>query len=76
MAGKEAIPVKFNSVWFDYFRTMGTRILKGRDFSSVDGPSGPKVALINETMAQRYRPNDDPVGKHLRVDGKDSRSLE
>ena len=69
--GQEAIPVKFNSVWFDYFRTMGTRILKGRDFSSVDGPSGPKVVLINETMAQRYWPNDDPVGKHLRVDGKD-----
>jgi predicted permease len=69
--GQQAIPVKFNSVGLGYFRMMGTRILKGRDFSSADGPSGPKVALINQIMAQRYWPNEDPVGKHLQVDGKD-----
>ena len=69
--GQESIYIKFNAVGLGYFQTMGTRILEGRDFGAVDGPSGPRVALIDETMALRFWAKDDPVGKHLRVDGKD-----
>ena len=69
--GQESIDILFNAVGPGYFRMMGTRILEGRDFSEVDGPSGPRVALIDENMAHRFWPKDDPVGKHLRVEGID-----
>jgi len=69
--GQESLNIKFNAVGLDYFRTMGTRILEGRDFSKVDQPSAPPVVLIDETMARRFWPKEDPVGKYVRVDGKD-----
>ena len=69
--GQETINIKFNAVGPGYFRMMGTRILEGRDFGGVDGPTGPRVVVIDETMAHRYWPKNDPIGKHLRVDGND-----
>ncbi len=69
--GQESIYIKFNAVGLGYFQTMGTRILEGRDFSAADQPSGPLVVLIDQTMAHRFWPKDDPIGKHVRVDEKD-----
>jgi len=50
----------------NYFRTMGIPLLKGRDIGSADQDQAPPVALINETLAQRYWPLEDPIGKHFR----------
>jgi len=52
----------------DYFQTVGGRILLGRDMDRRDGPGAPKVAIINEAMAQHYFPGQNPVGRHFVMD--------
>jgi predicted permease len=69
--GQETVAVKFNAVGPDYFQTVGTRILKGRQFSSGDSANAPKVVLISATMARRFWPNQDPIGHNLRIEKKD-----
>ena len=49
----------------NYFATMGIPLLRGRDFSASDNSSAPQVAIINQTMAQRFWPNQAAVGKRL-----------
>jgi predicted permease len=49
-----------------YFRTMNTRILRGREFEPSDVNGTTFVAVINETMAKRYWPGMDPIGRRLR----------
>ena len=49
----------------NYFATMGIPLLRGRDFSSADNPSAQPVAIINQTMAQRFWPNQSAVGKSV-----------
>jgi hypothetical protein len=48
-----------------YFQTLGVPLLRGRDFSPQDGPGAPRVMIINELMAQRFWPGQDPIGKHV-----------
>jgi len=50
---------------------MGTPILRGRTFSGLETRSGPGSILINETMARRFWPNQDPLGKHIQVLNKE-----
>jgi predicted permease len=49
-----------------YFRAAGIPLLRGRDFTEMDGAEAPLVAIVNHTLAQRYWPGQDPVGKRLR----------
>lgn len=53
----------------NYFLTMGIPILKGRSFGDQDKEGAPPVVIINETLAQTHWPNQDPIGKRIRVDG-------
>ncbi|MBI4664610.1 MAG: ABC transporter permease [Verrucomicrobia bacterium] len=55
-----------NRVDPEYFRTMGTRLLRGRVFTEHDNESAPKVAVINTLMAERLWPGQDPLGKRFR----------
>lgn len=48
-----------------YFETMGTPLLRGRVFSENDTAAGQPVAIVNETTAKRYWPEQDPIGKHI-----------
>jgi len=50
----------------DYFPVMRIPLLRGRFFSDRDAPSSPKVAIISDTLARRYFPNQDPLGKEMR----------
>ena len=50
-----------------YLRTMGIALKEGRDFTSADGPDSQGVVLINETLARRYWPGEDPVGKQIKL---------
>jgi predicted permease len=51
----------------EYFATLGTRILRGRGISFDDRANAPPVVVVNETMAQRLWPGEDPLGKQMRV---------
>ncbi|HXN17986.1 MAG TPA: ABC transporter permease [Candidatus Binatus sp.] len=53
------------SVSPDYFRVMGIPLLSGRLFNQQDIASAPAVTLISKAFAQRYFPNQDPIGKRL-----------
>src|SRR2546426_4041198 len=48
-----------------YFETIGTRVLRGRVIEERDRPGGLNVAIINETFARRFFPNEDPIGQHF-----------
>jgi predicted permease len=69
--GQQSVAVRFNAVGPDYFQTVGTRILKGRHFTSGDSANSPKVVLVSETMARRFWADRDPIGHTLRVEKKD-----
>jgi predicted permease len=48
-----------------YFQTLGTPIVRGRDFGATDEGSVARVAIVNETFARRYFPKRDPIGSHF-----------
>ena len=61
-AGQE--PVAQNSIaTAGYFNAIGARLLRGRLFNQFDTGSSLRVAVINDTMAKRYWPNEDPIGR-------------
>jgi putative ABC transport system permease protein len=48
-----------------YVRTLGIRVLRGRDFTDADAAAGARVVLVNDAFARRYFGAEDPVGKEL-----------
>jgi len=50
----------------DYFRTVGTRLLRGRTFSTIDTKESPKVAVVNEALSAQLWPGEDPLGRRFR----------
>jgi len=48
-----------------YFETIGTRLRQGRTINESDTPAGRHVAVINETFARRFFPNQNPIGQHF-----------
>ena len=56
----------------DFFRTLGTPLLRGRIFSIGDRPEAPRVAIINDALARRSWPGQDPVGRRFKFGPRDS----
>jgi predicted permease len=54
-----------NSVAPGYFRVMGTRVLKGREFDERDATNAARVAIVNEEFARTYFPDTDPLGRTI-----------
>jgi len=54
----------------DYFRAMGMHLIRGRAFTAADRPGAPRVVLISESLAQKYWPNEDPIGKRITGPGE------
>jgi putative ABC transport system permease protein len=58
-----------NAVWYfasaDYFQVMNIRALKGRTFSTEDIKERPLVAVIDEVLAEKYFPGENPIGKRF-----------
>jgi predicted permease len=52
------------------FRTLRIPVLRGRTFSESDGPSTQFAVIINEAFAKKYFPNEDPVGREIKVQDK------
>lgn len=64
----------------DYFRTMLIPLLQGREFREQDGAEAAPVVIVNEALAQKFFPGENPIGKHIRpgisTDTKPSRMRE
>jgi putative ABC transport system permease protein len=52
----------------DYFKAMRVNLQKGRDFTAQDTKQSPQVVIINEAMANQFWQNEDPIGKHIKID--------
>jgi predicted permease len=61
-----SLAVQSRMVSTDYFRVMGIPIVAGRVFSDADAASAAPVALINQSFAHRFFPNESPIGQRLR----------
>jgi len=51
----------------EYFKTLGVRVLQGREFSPRDTSDNPPVAVINDAAARRFFPNENPLGKQIQI---------
>jgi len=60
-------PADFNVISPGYFRTMEIPLAMGRDFTPRDTRNAPGVAIINEAMRRRFWPDEDPIGKRIRL---------
>ena len=65
------VPTDFRSVSSDYFRTMSIPVLQGRAFTAEDRSDSPRTLIINQALAQREFPNEDPVGKRITLGNVD-----
>ena len=52
----------------DYFDAMSISIIRGRGFTLADHASNPPVAVVDETLAERYWPGEDPIGKRITME--------
>ncbi|HET9792709.1 MAG TPA: ABC transporter permease [Candidatus Angelobacter sp.] len=69
-ATREDVPVIGNNdVDTHYFETMRVPLLRGRAFTAQDNDKAPLVAIVNEVMAQKFWPNQDPIGKRFSMKG-------
>jgi putative ABC transport system permease protein len=74
--GPENMPgAAYSVVCPNYFRTLGVPLLEGREFSHQDSLGAPGVIVINQAMAQKYWPNENPVGRAIRIGGPNGARL-
>jgi predicted permease len=64
---RDPFSIKFNAISPGFLDTTGTRIVRGRGISAADDAAGAPVVLINQAMAQKYWPGQDPLGQVVRL---------
>ena len=70
--GQPSIPIYLNAIGSNYFQTVGTRLLEGRDFNFADGAKSQRVVIISQMMARRFWPGGDALGKPMKIDKQDT----
>jgi putative ABC transport system permease protein len=66
--GSENQPgAKYTIACPNYFQTMGIKQVSGREFTEKDSLTAPGVIVINEAMAKRYWPDEDPLGRRIKI---------
>ena len=69
---ERGVLVQVNNVGLRFFETLGIPLITGRDFTEQDGENAPQVVIVNETMARRYWPNQNAIGKRFKFFGDES----
>lgn len=67
--GKENVTILASMVDEHFFEIMGLSLIRGRGFQATDSVDRPKVAVVNEVLAEHYWPRQDPIGKRFRLNG-------
>ncbi len=75
-AGQQPPIALFNRVDPAFFETMQVPLLRGRAFAGSDDKTAVPVAIVNQTMASKFWPGEDPIGKRFRVEGSKERFVE
>ncbi len=65
--GEDLAPVNIEPIGPDYFATMQTPILRGREFTADDRDGKPKVAIVNQSMARHFFGDADPLGRFVSI---------
>jgi predicted permease len=68
---KDPSRVQTNSVGVEFFQTLDIPVLQGRLFNRHDTATSPKVAIVNRALAQKFFPNESPIGKTFETDPED-----
>ena len=74
--GKAAPFMTYIAASQDILKTLGIPLLRGRAFAERDDQNAAYVAIVSESMAKDYWPNQDPVGRHLRLGSDPTHSIE
>lgn len=72
----EVPEANIRNVSYNYLRVMGASLIKGRYFTEQDNSSAPRVLIINRSLADRFFPNEEPVGKRVILGGSQTRAWE
>jgi predicted permease len=64
-SGQQPPSLFFNSIDPTYFETMRVPLLRGRAFTELDNPTAPPVVIVNQTLADKYWPHQNPLGKRF-----------
>ncbi len=64
--------LNYEAITPNYFQATGLRLVRGRAFTRADAPGAPRVVILGESIARRFWPGDDPVGKRIKWGGPDS----
>jgi putative ABC transport system permease protein len=62
-----SLTANFNPISHEYFRTVGMQLISGRAFTTLDDPDHPGVVIVNEAFARTYFPNENPLGRRLKI---------
>jgi putative ABC transport system permease protein len=65
-AAQDEVVTRYRAIGEDYFRTLNTAILRGRAFTERDNANTPAVAIVSESLARKYWPGGNPIGKRLK----------
>jgi predicted permease len=66
---RDPVEIKYNAVSPNFLDVTGTRIVRGRGLTPADDQNGPPVVLIDQAMAEKYWPGQDPIGQIVRLPG-------
>jgi putative ABC transport system permease protein len=66
-AGQPPPSATYNTISTDYFRTMQVPLLRGRTFTDANGENAQHVAILSESMAKKFWPDADPIGRQFQM---------
>lgn len=74
--GQPRLRANYRAITPEYFRALGTPLIAGRTYTDEEAWRKPTAIIVNQTLARRHWPNENPIGKRLRTGGNNSPWLE